>query len=206
VADLHRHFAGRPLPGGLVDLRDRISLASTKVVARELDGSDWLPKWFQRSWELIDDLLPDDVAAVVAGIDRDPGPIADALLSKGRTLLHGDLNPSNVGFTEDRVVLLDWQTATAGPGVADLVWMLNHAHQVDATHDELLDDVRASTGDDHDELTLQLAILANVPFAFALWAAGMVEVVDPQWRAEATTALDWWISAAREAADYTGWP
>ena len=117
LTDLHRRFEGRELPGELADLRERISLASTGVVAGELNGADWLPKLFQRSWELVDALLPQDVAALVRGIDRDPDPIADALLARGRTLLHGDAGPSNVGFTENHVVLLDWQLASVGPGV-----------------------------------------------------------------------------------------
>jgi hypothetical protein len=205
LTDLHRRFEGRELPRELADLRERISLASTGVAAGELNGADWLPKLFQRSWELVDTLLPQDVAALVRGIDRDPDPIANALLARGRTLLHGDAGPSNVGFTENHVVLLDWQLASIGPGVIDLVCLLNNAYRVDATPDQLLDDVRAAAGPDHDEYTLQLALLAHLPFAFALWATGAVEDVIPQWRAEATQSLDWWVTAARHAAEYTHW-
>ena len=103
------------------------------------------------------------------------------------------------------MVLLDWQLASVGPGVIDLVCLLNNAYRVDATPDQLLDDVRAAAGPDHDEYTLQLALLAHLPFAFALWATGAVEDVIPQWRAEATQALDWWVTAARHAAEYTHW-
>jgi thiamine kinase-like enzyme len=149
--------------------------------------------------------VPDDVAAMVRDIDHDPTPIANALLSRGQTLLHGDAGPSNAGFTGDRVVLIDWQLATVGPGVFDLVCALNNAHRIDATFDELLADVRAAAGANHDEFTLQLAILANAPFACALWATGAVEDVDPQWRAEAASALDWWARAARRAAACTSW-
>ena len=85
--------------------------------------------------------------------------------------MHGDAGPSNIGFTDDQVVLLDWQLASIGPGVFDLVCVLNHENRIDATPDELLDDVRAASGSNHDEFTLQLAILANLPFACALWAA-----------------------------------
>jgi len=205
LTDLHRRFEGRELPRELADLRERISLASTGVAASELDGADWLPKWFQRSWELVDALLPQDVAALVRGIDRDPDPIANALLARGRTLLHGDAGPSNIGFTDNQVVLLDWQLASAGPGVIDHVCLLNNAYRVDATPDQLLDDVRAAAGPDHDEYTLQLALLAHLPMAFALWASGAVEDVNPQWRAEATDSLHWWVTTARNAAEYTHW-
>jgi aminoglycoside phosphotransferase (APT) family kinase protein len=205
LVDMHRLHEGRVMPVALADLRDRINAGSSQVAAGERDGADWLPKWFQRSWELVDDLVPGDVAAIIHDIDRDPSPMASALLARGRTLLHGDVNPSNVGFTEEHIVLLDWQMASAGPGVMDLVWLLNHAYRIDATFDELLDDARAAGGSNHDEFTLQLAILANVPFACALWGTGVIEVVNPQWRAEATDALDWWVRAARTAADYTTW-
>ena len=205
LSDMHRHFEQRPLPASLADLGDRINAGSTSVVASEQDNADRLPKWFQRSWELIDEVLPGDLAAVVRDIDRDPTPIAHALLTRGRTLLHGDAGPSNVGFTEEQVVLLDWQLASIGPGVFDLVCVLNHENRIDATHDELLDDVRAACGSNHDEFALQLAILANLPFACALWTTGAVEDVEPQWRAEAAAALNWWVRAAHLAMDYTRW-
>lgn len=205
LGEMHRHFENRNLPDALTHLTDRINACSTHVVASEQNGADRLPKWFQRSWELLDTLVPGDVAAIVRDIDHDPTPIANALLTRGQTLLHGDAGPSNVGFTGHQVVLIDWQMATVGPGVFDLVCVLNNANRIDATLDELLDDVRASAGRNHDEFTLQLAILANVPFACALWTTGAVEDVDPQWRAEAASALDWWARAARRAAAYTRW-
>jgi thiamine kinase-like enzyme len=205
LSEMHRHFEDRNLPDALTRLTDRINACSTHVVASEKNGADRLPKWFQRSWELLETLVPRDVAAIARDIDHDPTPIANALLTRGRTLLHGDAGPSNVGFNGNQVVLIDWQLATVGPGVFDLVCVLNHANRFDATRDELLDDVRAAAGRNHDELTLQLAILANVPFACALWATGAVEDVDPQWRAEAASALDWWVGAARRAAAYTRW-
>ena len=37
-----------------------------------------------------------------------------------RTLVHGELYPSNVVVTEDRVAVVDWEMAGAGPGVLDL--------------------------------------------------------------------------------------
>jgi hypothetical protein len=205
LSEMHRHFENRNLPDALTHLTDRISACSTHVVASELDGADRLPKWFQRSWELLDTVVPGDVAAIVRDIDHDPTPIADALLARGQTLLHGDAGPSNVGFTGHQVVLIDWQMATVGPGVFDLVCVLNHANRVDATLDDLLNDVRAAAGSNHDEFALQLAVLANAPFAFALWATGAVEDVDPQWRAEAASAVDWWARAVRRAAAFTRW-
>ena len=95
--------------------------------------------------------------------------------------------------------------ASVGPGVYDLVCVLNHANRIDTSLDELLDDVRSAAGSNHDESTLQLAVLANLPFACALLAAGAVEEVEPQWRAEAASTLDWWVAAARRAAEYTSW-
>ena len=100
-------------------------------------------------------------------------------------------------------MLLDWQLASIGPGVFDLVCVLNHENRIDATLDELPDDVRSASGSNHDEFTLQLAILANLPFACALWATGAVEDVEPHWRAEAAASLDWWVRAARQPLDYT---
>jgi hypothetical protein len=59
--------------------------------------------------------------------------------------------------------------------------------------------------DDAVGLVIPLAILANLPFACAFWAADVVESTDPEFRAEARDVLDWWADAARRALAHTGW-
>jgi len=58
---------------------------------------------------------------------------------------------------------------------------------------------------DHDEYTLQLAILSGLPVAYPFTAPYVVEDPDPEVRESAAARLRWWIEAARHAAAHTNW-
>ena len=54
------------------------------------------------------------------------------------TLIHGDLRDDNLGLEGDRVVLLDWDMATAATPAVEFAWYLGHdAWRIDASHDEI---------------------------------------------------------------------
>ena len=76
-------------------------------------------------------------------------PLATALEATGtRPLPHGDLRDDNLGLTEEAVVLLDWDLATAGTPTVEFAWYLCHdAWRIDAGHDEIEADFRAAEGD-----------------------------------------------------------
>ena len=98
----------------------------------------------------------------MTAIHADPGPLADALVAHGTTLTHGDLWLVNAALQPDRTVLIDWGLATEAPGAVDFATFLMGASAVDASRDDLLDDVRRIHGSQHDEIALRLALLAAV--------------------------------------------
>jgi len=73
-------------------------------------------------WERFADLAPVDVVQLVAAVHAKPGRLARPLLRLGgRTLLHGDYWPGNIGQPVDgRQIVFDWQRAAIGPAILDL--------------------------------------------------------------------------------------
>ena len=79
-------------------------------------------------WELLETMVTADVVDVVRSLHRDPGPLCRALARYPRTLVHGDAFPGNLGLIRGagaKVILLDWQLATALPPAVDLVQCLS---------------------------------------------------------------------------------
>ena len=95
----------------------------------------------------------------------DPAPLADALLRAhgAPTLIHGDLRDDNFGFDGDRLVLIDWDLATAGTPTVEFAWYLaQDAWRIDATHDELEADHRAAHGGDLADAEVELGMLSGL--------------------------------------------
>ena len=114
AADLHRAFRDR-VPPGAASLSDRIGMSSPGVADAERPQPDLLPKQFEQGWDAFGELVPADVADAVLGSTR--GPAAGRRAPRaygGTTLIHGDLRGDNLGFDGDRLVLIDWDLATAG--------------------------------------------------------------------------------------------
>jgi aminoglycoside phosphotransferase (APT) family kinase protein len=91
AASLHRHFAASPPPLDHMLEHDRRHYAAIAASA---------------------DIDRDLQTAAQLAIDR--------LLNLPRTLIHGELYPSNVLVAPDRLVAVDWEMASFGPGVIDL--------------------------------------------------------------------------------------
>jgi aminoglycoside phosphotransferase (APT) family kinase protein len=115
------------------------------LAAAERAESELLPKQFETAWEAFADAVDDDVATQILAAAHAPTRLAHAMLDAGpATLLHGDLRDDNLGLRDDRVVLLDWELATAGTPTVEFAWYLCHeAWRIDATHDQLEADYRA---------------------------------------------------------------
>jgi hypothetical protein len=96
AAALHRRFAGRRLaPGHLLE-HDRVFYAR------------WHHRCRDRFGEALDPLSP----AIERAIAR--------LTAMPKTLIHGELYPSNVILGGERIAVIDWEMAALGPGVIDL--------------------------------------------------------------------------------------
>lgn len=205
AAELHTAFTGRA-PDGTATLAARLGMSSPAVARTERAGSDLLPKQFEHAWEAFAEIVPADIAGPVLAAAEDPGPLATELLDAGggSTLIHGDLRDDNLGFDGDRIVLIDWDLATAGTPTVDFAWYLaQDAWRIDATHDELEADHRAAhPALDHREPELGM-LSGLVQYGWLLAHSARVHP-DPAETAWGRAELAWWVPRVRTALDRVG--
>jgi aminoglycoside phosphotransferase (APT) family kinase protein len=204
AAALHAAFAGDPPPGAAT-LRDRLGMSSPAIAEEERTGNDLLPKQFEAAWEAFAEVVDDDVAEPVLAAATDPSALAAALEATGRvTLAHGDLRDDNLGFDGGRIVLLDWDLATAGTPTVDFAWYLCHdAWRIDATHDQIEEDYVAAEGN-LDPRERGLGITSGlVQYGWIFGHSARIHP-DPAERAWATEELGWWVPRVRRALEATG--
>jgi aminoglycoside phosphotransferase (APT) family kinase protein len=203
AAALHAAFRGAHLDGAAT-LSDRLGIASPAVSEAERAGPDLLPKQFELGWEAFAEIVPDDVAGAVLDLVAAPERLADALLAAygGSTLIHGDLRDDNLGFDGDRVVLIDWDLATAGTPTVDFAWYLaQDAWRIDATHDVLEDDHRAAHGGSLPLDEVELGMLSGlVQYGWLLAHSARVHP-DPAETAWGRDELAWWVPRTRRALE-----
>jgi aminoglycoside phosphotransferase (APT) family kinase protein len=206
AAALHRTFHGC-VPDGAARLSDRLGMASPAVAAAERAGSDLLPKQFEHAWEAFAEIVPADVAEPVLALASAPDRLAGALLEANgaATLIHGDLRDDNLGFDGDRVVLIDWDMATAGTPTVDFGWYLaQDAWRIDATREELEEDHRSAQDDALSEDELELGMIAGlVQYGWLLAHSARVhpDPVETTWGRD---ELSWWVPRTRGALERLG--
>ncbi|HEV3362573.1 MAG TPA: phosphotransferase, partial [Acidimicrobiia bacterium] len=145
AASLHAAFAGQSVDG-LWALDRRLSLFAPRTLRTVPAGEEPLVDAALTGWERFAEVAPSDVVEAVAAVHDDPAPLAAALVSRGTTLVHGDLWLVNVAFDGDQVVLLDWNLAVAAPGAVDFATFLMGASGIAADREDLLDDIRQAQG------------------------------------------------------------
>jgi aminoglycoside phosphotransferase (APT) family kinase protein len=206
AAELHRTFHD-DVPPGAATLADRIGMSSPGVADAERHESDLLPKQFEQGWDAFGELTPDDVSDAVLDLTRRPDALADALLEAhgGHTLIHGDLRGDNLGFDGDRLVLIDWDLATAGTPTVEFAWYLAHsARRIDAGHDEIEADYRSAEGDGLSDDEVELAMLSGlVQYGWRIAHSARVHP-DPAETEWGRRELDWWVPRARTALNRLG--
>lgn len=200
AAALHAAFAVGP-PLELCPLADRYAFLSPATARREAGGADEVPALIGRGWERFAEVVAADVAEPVLAVLERPETLAAALSAFGSTLVQGDLKLGNLGFTTDRVVMLDWGTQTGwAPPAVEVAWYLAiNWSRIDATREQVLDDFRAAEGERHDPDALRLALLGGLVqlgWDKALHASGHP---DPAVRAREAADLAWWTERARDA-------
>jgi hypothetical protein len=199
AAAMHDRFWGETVPS-LAACGDRLVLSGPATWERERDGHDLLPKQAPVAWDAFSSAVDDDVAGAVRALLADPAPLVERLTRRGTTLIHGDLRDDNLAFADGRIVLLDWDLATAGTPVDEFAWYLLHdAWRIDATREEIVADWRAAEGarvDDEDE-----ALMALSGLVLYGWILGHSAVIhpDPAEREWGREELAWWVPRAREA-------
>ncbi len=124
MAALHAEWWGR------ADTLDACPLAhhytfltpTMAVIEAELGGSDPVPKAVMQGWDALRHASP-GMAATLAELADNPGPLVAALRTTPLTLVHGDWKLGNMGEHADgRTVLLDWDRCGAAPATFDLAW------------------------------------------------------------------------------------
>lgn len=94
------------------------------AIEAELGGDDPVPKAVAQGWTAMHQAAP-EMAATLAALAADPGPLVSALLATPLTLVHGDWKLGNMGAHDDgHTVLLDWDRCGAAPATFDLAWYL----------------------------------------------------------------------------------
>jgi hypothetical protein len=205
AAAMHAEFTG-DVPAAAAELRDRLGMASLPVAELERGGQDLLPKQLETAWDAFADVVPDDVAGEIMTAARDPGALAAAVNeSCSPTLLHGDLRDDNLGLADDRIVLLDWDLATAGPAPVEFAWYLCHdAWRIDAGHTEIERDFREAEGGRVDDRAHELGMLTGlVQYGWIFGHSARVHP-DPAEQRWAQEELDWWVPRTRRALEHVG--
>jgi len=208
AAALHRAFRDR-VPPGAASLAARIGMSSPLVADAERPYPDLLPKQFGQGWYAFGELVAGDVADAVLDLTRRPQALADALLRAhgAATLIHGDLRGDNLGFDDDRLVLIDWDLATGGTPTVEFAWYLAHtARRIDATHDGIEADHRAAQGDELAAAEVELGMLSGlVQYGWRIAHSARVHP-DPAGTAWGAAELEWWVPRVRAALERLGGP
>lgn len=197
VTELHDAFDERPR-APLCALRDMYAFLSPRGAARfptELE----VPRLAVEGWSRFPEVVPHDVSEVIAAVHADPDRLADALLSRRCTVVHGDLKMSNLGATNERVVIVDWGTTVMwAPPAYDYGWYLAvNSAAVDRPLDRVLADIR-TTDAGSDEAALRLALLGA--FSQLGWAKALGATDDDEHiRQRERDGLAWWCDQVRNA-------
>lgn len=199
ATELHNAF-DEPPQAPLCALRDLFALLSPQSASR-FAAMHEVPRQAVEGWNRFHEIVPHEVSEAIAAVHRNPDRLADALLDRRCTLVHGDLKMANLGLSDDRVVIVDWGTTTLwAPPAIDYAWYIAvNPAAVGLPLDRLLDDVRGTDAGE-DETALRLALigaLSELGWAKALGATSD----DAATRDREREGLAWWTTRVREALD-----
>ncbi len=198
LSAIHNAFAGRP-PAALCDLTTRLTLFAPERLGPFADRFA-LVGAVQHGWERFAGLVPGPVADAVFDTLRDPARLVATLNTAPPTLCHGDAWLVNIALTDDRVVLLDWALATAGPASLDLIeFTVGCASHVDLPRADVFAAARAACRPLVDDTVWDATVfwaLCELGWNKALDAGTHT---DPAHRAAAAAELAWWVERAEAA-------
>lgn len=127
MAAMHARCWGEPLAGDLMPFAATYRFLSPRqadIEATENGDRSEVLRAVRPGWAAVAD-ADAPLMTIVAPLLDDPAPLVAALATTPVTFVHGDWKMGNLGRRPDgRVVLLDWDRASAGPGAADLAWYL----------------------------------------------------------------------------------
>ena len=198
AAGVHSTFAAGPRNAAPVAAGVRATALWPHRMRALAGMANPLPEMVLRGWSRFTELVAGPVADAVARLQADPAPLLAEVDRRPATLLHGDLWLVNLALEPGQVTLLDWSLATWGPPLMEFATFLTGAFsQVNATREELVDDVRATAGLSDTDVDLMLLLgLMELGWNKALDAA---EHPDPAKRAHDRAELAWWVDLATPA-------
>jgi hypothetical protein len=195
---MSRAFWEEDLPG--CPLEDHFTIFSPKHLEKLGHVDTPVPVLMQRGWDMFGDVAPQDVTTAMTSLLDDPSPLVRELEQRPSTLIHGDMRLHNMGLSDDRVVMLDWELVGTGPSVMDFCWyLIISASRIDATREQVTDDFREVSGDRFDPYALELGMIAALSFLGWNKSIDILENPDPQIRAQERADLDWWVARVRRA-------
>lgn len=98
--------------------------------------------------------------------------------------------------------MLDWGLATAAPPALEFTsYLAGNWSRIAASREQLIDDIRAVSGEYHDEQAFRLAFIATLAEYGWNKAFDSVECPDEAVRAREAADLDWWVRHAREGLE-----
>jgi hypothetical protein len=124
---------------GLMTSQDALLFLAPKRLAARLaegDPSPYLPVAVA-GWDAFFDLAAPDDAETLTHIYQAPETVVPAIAALPRTLVHGDVWGPNLGLLPPgrqaprdgrRLLLLDWELATAAPPTYDVLWLSGTWH------------------------------------------------------------------------------
>jgi hypothetical protein len=190
LADLHAAYWHEP-PAGLCSLADLLTMLAPE---RVVDADPGFAELVRSGWEIFPEHVPAEVADAVLARLADPAPLVAELEGHGMTLLHSDPHFANAALLPDRLVLIDWSLAAAGPPAVDFVWFLDQSFpMLDASHDDVTElFLRAEDGRVQDEMVdaACLAQLVNTGWQVRHW-------IDGDERDAHEANLAWFVDRAR---------
>jgi thiamine kinase-like enzyme len=195
---MHDEFSGESFEGG-ASVSDHYSFISREW----LESTGWsLAPVFLRGWELFMDVAPPDVAGVMQLLTDDTSPLVREIERLPQTFVHGDLRLHNLGLSDERVFLYDWELAGTGHGALDFAWyLIISASRIDATREDVIDDYRRIAGDRFESVAWDLACIGALARLGWNKALDIVENADEAVRARERADLDWWITRVRDALE-----
>jgi hypothetical protein len=200
AAGIHEMFWGERHPE-LCDLADRYALFSPATGRRELQRGSHHGVVFTRGWDAFGELVPGEIAAAIFAILDRPEQLAAQLDPCEQTLIHGDLRLGNLGFSGDRVVLLDWgERVGSAPPAVELAWFIGFdALRLEVSNDDVIADFRALYGRRCEETALQLSLLGGLVQLGGLLGYWIIQEQDEAVRAARIGELSWWTATVEKA-------
>ena len=207
LAAVHASTAETPADFPWCPLRERIELLTRRSAERYRATGLAVGQRFLDGWDAFDRQAEPAARELIGRLTGDVAPLLAALDRLPQTLLHGDLKLANVGFTDDEMLLIDWQMITRAPVAVELGWLLvSNVAALPEPPEAVLERYRVAataTGVDVGDWEAQVDLTWIVGLVLRGWRKGLDAEADAPtgWGASGADDLAWWSRRSVEAAE-----